>query len=1722
MLSAKLTQWKLLSPILKGVLFFILSSFVSNNSLISQSLDGSTGGSDYKTGSISYSLSGSTGCRCYNVFFRADLRQSNSYVQTIEGDDNRDAIANSGSFSARVLGPNATATFGLRVWRSGKNYYNGFPAGCYPTNSNCGAATLYNDLLTLSTAPIKPPTGLSASQNKLGGVQLSWSKGTNIPNNAHGYKIYRKLGDEPEVLIKTIDDGQVRSYFDPIGPDQQPTYYITTYTDSWGGHESTKASVNGQTYAVDFQASRGIGSDTRLSWNALPVNDSDPESVKEIIIFRDDIEIRLESGSIRSVSDLEGIPGYPHQYGIELIQNNGTRISYAQFPVLSATGYRTPNGVIEGSIFSPGSPEERTPIPGIRVCAEAISDIRSGPYEGKRCGITQPDGSYRIDSLYYGQGATIRVTPTDSTRHFDPAFLEEELAYLGFQNPDNRSGAEEVNFTDTTSISLTGHIRQFFAGTSCAVEGVKVTATLSDGSAGFETLTDENGFYAIAVNQPGNYILTPDFSEHAFSPATHSAEYIEDTQNLDFEDVQMQTLSGKVLGGCESFLGWARLRIFEGDDANNSCFDTLIMTDATSGEYAVELPARHYTVEISEFFPSVALDPISFTSLEPQKVDLTEGDQKADFTYRLPLKVSIEFPESSYLCDTYEYPVVGQYSLVPVSIKVEEAQEEFDIACPLDTGRLVIQDEISDSTQTLPFRNGLLTYEMLPGEPNLTGDFLKSIDVVAFDITDEKQANANAKALVVGNRPREETFVTVTPEVPYLILRDPPGDRSFSYFSQTESVQRAFSIYNELGKPFKLGKVLLKETGKSILTNPLVLVSPTERIAESFRKLNTPLYDINENNWDQRESIWSISTTNKFSTSDDPGFIGADGDVYIGAALNLAYSLTDVVEFNEETCQVDTSISMIFAVDDVPTQFIYTENHIKQTIIPDLNRLKELYAQRYLRDTSNTEILDSIAFYHNQVNVWENTIAHNEGLKKKAQFSKNISIDAGSEYSDIETTDSISSFSVDFSISILPSIAFKLQLKNKISIPFIGTGPEQSTIFEAGAQLRMQMRLGQSYALRLQSREEVGYTLKDDDGGGDFMSVNVAKDPAYGTPVFKLVNGRSSCPWEPGTQPRDFAQLQADQRSQTEVSGDFAEYKLTLSNISQSDEKRTYELLLLDEFNSEGAFVTINGRDDWPLSFTIDPQSTRDATVRIYKEGNACAYPDLPFVLRPECPDEKQLADTLFLSTYFDCGCGDITLSLPEENWIVDGLSNDQLLVKMEDYNYDLLRRVILQYAPAGTANWEEGYRWEQTDLGQSPSETTLLWNLPDIPDGEYQLRLLMLCQENGEYVYSNKVQGRIDRMAPVVLGSPEPFDQMFEPGDRLAVRFNEAINCFRLEDNKIRLFTQSQSFGITYGCQANELIIIPDEDLSPYAGEEFTVEITGVEDQYANQRSIPVSWTFTVVSGQGTTDDDIDDDGIPDDQDNCPLAANANQRDLDGDGIGDVCDEDLDGDGILNEEDNCPEYSNPDQNPVCTPEADGDGDGIINREDNCPTLANEDQSDIDKDGIGDVCDDDMDGDGLANWEDNCPTFSNPDKANVCAPDFDYDGDGIVNANDNCPQISNPDQSDSNGDGIGDVCDDNITSVVELLDGKVVELMVFPNPTSGEASIEIIGEAVKFTGPLQIFNQLGQLMRSFQLPEQHVSGVVKTLDLSNLPVGMYTMRMIVEGKVVTERVVVEK
>ena len=160
--------------------------------------------------------------------------------------------------------------------------------------------------------------------------------------------------------------------------------------------------------------------------------------------------------------------------------------------------------------------------------------------------------------------------------------------------------------------------------------------------------------------------------------------------------------------------------------------------------------------------------------------------------------------------------------------------------------------------------------------------------------------------------------------------------------------------------------------------------------------------------------------------------------------------------------------------------------------------------------------------------------------------------------------------------------------------------------------------------------------------------------------------------------------------------------------------------------------------------------------------------------------------------------------------------------------------------------------------------------------------------------------------------------------------------------------------------------------------------DFQALESWYAEQYSLMIEAKLAEI--------DDDNDLVNDEIDNCSTIANADQLNTDGDTDGDVCDSDQDNDGVLNGGDSEP------LNPLACEDSDFD-----------------------------QCDDCSVGtDGFGTAADNLPLFDGLDTNSdgICnVSDPDDDSDTVLDEDDNCPLISNPDQEDTNGNGVGDLCE---------------------------------------------------------------------------------------------------
>lgn len=213
-------------------------------------------------------------------------------------------------------------------------------------------------------------------------------------------------------------------------------------------------------------------------------------------------------------------------------------------------------------------------------------------------------------------------------------------------------------------------------------------------------------------------------------------------------------------------------------------------------------------------------------------------------------------------------------------------------------------------------------------------------------------------------------------------------------------------------------------------------------------------------------------------------------------------------------------------------------------------------------------------------------------------------------------------------------------------------------------------------------------------------------------------------------------------------------------------------------------------------------------------------------------------------------------------------------------------------------------------------------------------------------------------------------------------------------------------------GTAGEEMVITVDvnHDNNIELDETFDVTLGNITNLGAGIDANALTASTAAITATISNDDiDTDIDGVLDRNDNCPNDANADQSDIDGDNIGDVCDNDT------------------------------DGDNINDSTDNCPLIANADQVDLDQDGFGNLCDSDIDGDSMPN---DYETANGLNPLSSFDQRADPDGDGFTNIQEfefgTDPQVAN---TDADGNGIPDIIDRR-NSVAPIIPAIIVPLLL--------------------------------------------------------------------------------
>ncbi|WP_020607007.1 fibronectin type III domain-containing protein [Spirosoma spitsbergense] len=445
------------------------------------------------------------------------------------------------------------------------------------------------------------------------------------------------------------------------------------------------------------------------------------------------------------------------------------------------------------------------------------------------------------------------------------------------------------------------------------------------------------------------------------------------------------------------------------------------------------------------------------------------------------------------------------------------------------------------------------------------------------------------------------------------ILRTAPGDQSYTYWqADTETSNEISTSIQETSENSTTNSIKASvgielgafEGGEEVETTETSTVTKTGRADSSY--------------------VVTYTTSNKYTNREK-------SDLFIAEQHRLDWGLEFNLNFyfypQENYIRVFTKTTprILFHRGRLVRPLQYTEAELLSTVIPELEA------------TNNKS----------EAKFWREVIAMNNRIKANAPLDQQgvVLTTNGPEVSFATTKSSTQSYSQE--ISLANSKSTKITASGGVEIGEIvkasaEASQEKTFTFTTTNSLGNTKTSGNT--------KTIGYQIADNQfgTGGDKVVYDLRIDGVYGTPIFVVdsLKSKTSCPYEPGTTPRDQLSITVKDPvtgSTTAKSAKYSDqlldaevtFNLTLKN-NNKDEARAYKLSI--PFPADGLLPTISvpGISSSPVvqTFTIPKGGTQALTLKVKNSfPEAKGFRDIQVRLESDCDDS--VSDSVLVSVFF-------------------------------------------------------------------------------------------------------------------------------------------------------------------------------------------------------------------------------------------------------------------------------------------------------------------------------------------------------------------------------------------------------------------------------------------------------------------------------------------------------
>ncbi len=400
--------------------------------------------------------------------------------------------------------------------------------------------------------------------------------------------------------------------------------------------------------------------------------------------------------------------------------------------------------------------------------------------------------------------------------------------------------------------------------------------------------------------------------------------------------------------------------------------------------------------------------------------------------------------------------------------------------------------------------------------------------------------NNSGMAYVLGIHQTGTNFVTAGPDKFLCVLRDPPGSNSYSYLEKgvTFSEQSTYtgSISQEGSEDFTSG---VQVRAQQITLVGGVGTATTMTEVESGATVGiTHSEEYTGNNSNKT----TVTTTTRFQTSEDPSYVGADADLYIGYSVNVTFGNSQNVSVvsrstydslgaaaYEKTYLLTDSVAVVqkngIAIGQMfGTLFAYPQSHIEQVLIPNLKELRNslllLPSQADSSKLQERADKDTVNYFYSLVEAGDENFGKPNYYKaylSKSLFFARDTIEALNAFIDgwvkaLSDNDSIKAttikngklkmqnysfqgganveYSEAYSTAISSNHSFSITIGGKVSNDmYLGTAATKTKFeFEESVSTTQ----GGEFENELEASHAKGFVLAED--GSDYLSVDVFRD----------------------------------------------------------------------------------------------------------------------------------------------------------------------------------------------------------------------------------------------------------------------------------------------------------------------------------------------------------------------------------------------------------------------------------------------------------------------------------------------------------------------------------------------------------------------------------------------------------------------------------------------------